>query len=247
MYYELYASSHTSTSGDLSRPTWLLNETVDRFKIMRMQIPMSFHSVNASNNTLLFSSSANDPAATKQAILPPSDYNITNIEEALATALNKTSSQTYKVTYDLDTKQLTITAPQPFRILGTSEGTTTSWLGVGTSMPGLGTSVTFPNLADFTVGTSILLVSRALEARNAKWLGNLNMNVLGLIDCSAPGSVLNWENSSGGWLYAPGGAANFISELDLALLDSKTLKPINITTPFTLTLGILTDPEDPEP
>ncbi|KAI9088872.1 hypothetical protein DFS34DRAFT_654649 [Phlyctochytrium arcticum] len=183
---------------------------------------MSFHSVNSSNNTILFSDKEDD-SATKKAILPPSDYSITNIEEE---------------------KQITVTAAQPFRILSIADGSSASWLGIGRySMPGLATSVTFPNLADFSIGTSILLVSRALPAKNTTWLGNPSVKVIGHIDCPAPGSVLEWENN-GSWLQ---GSGDMISTLDISLMDSKTLFPIQLTQPFTIALGILTDVDDPEP
>ncbi|KAI9091571.1 hypothetical protein DFS34DRAFT_597097 [Phlyctochytrium arcticum] len=110
-------------------------------------------------------------------------------------------------------------------------------------MPGLATSVTFPNLADFSIGTSILLVTRSLPAKNTTWLGNQAIKVIGHIDCSTPGSVLDWENN-GSWLQSNG---DMISTLDISPLDSKTLFPIQLTQPFTMTMGILTDVDDPDP
>ncbi|KAI9098659.1 hypothetical protein DFS34DRAFT_593282 [Phlyctochytrium arcticum] len=244
VYHELYASSDCGNlTGRLSEPEWFVGQAVDRFKILRMSIPMSFHSVNSSNNTILFSDKEDD-SAIKKAVLPPSDYNITNIEEELGAAMNRSGNQNYTVSYDIDRKQITVTAPQPFRILSIADGSSASWLGIARSlMPGLATSVTFPNLADFSIGTSILLVSRSLPAKNATWLGNQAIKVIGHIDCSAPGSVLDWENN-GSWLQSNG---DMISTLDISLLDSKTLFRIQLTQPFTMTMGILTDVDDPEP
>jgi hypothetical protein len=232
----------SASSYDVSKPTFNLQSPffVDRFKVLSAQIPNSFYSTGNTNNQIAFK----EETTTYYAQLNPGFYNASSMPEEMARAMNATpSTNGYSVTYNEDTKSLTITGTNAFTVLGNDQGTT-AWNSIGARKVGVyptGTSVTL-GVADFTGISSLLLVSSQLISRDNMFLGNENISVLAYIPCSShPGSVIQWTNPGSYLFYG-----SDLSYLELRLLDSATLREVDLNgNPFQVTLGVLTDNDDP--
>jgi hypothetical protein len=231
----------SSTAYDMDRPIFNLQSPfyVDRFKVLSAQIPSSFYSTGPNNNTVAFS--ANNQ--TYYAHLNPGFYNLSTMPTELARAMNAAYNNGFSVSYDMNTRALTITGTSSFKVLGGDQGTT-AWDSIGAKKVGqsvAGTSVTL-GVADFTGVSSLLLCSSQLISRDNLFLSAENLSVLAFIPVSSnPGSVIQWTNT-GSWLYY----GSDLSYLGLRLLDAATLKEISLNgNSFQVSIGLLTDEEDP--
>lgn len=211
---------------------------IDRFKIIGCCIPTAFPSTDASNNTIVFSRNG----STKTATIAPGNYNAASFPAALATAMNAVSSvKDFAVTFDDTANALTISAGSPFVIEPFSSGTTCyRQLGMGRyDVSPSGTSVSF-GAPDFTNMSPLLLTSQTLISRDIIFAGNDACRLLAMIDMNTPqNTAMTWTNP-GGWVFC----GQEVSTLTFQLLNANTMRPVVLSQPFAITVGILTDPED---
>lgn len=136
-YYEFeldaldYSTSFTNAYAPTDWPLFSIGgkrplQNIAAVKILEIQIPFSFYIFNQDNNTFLFEEAA--PFNGVQTVtIPPGNYDITEMEVALAAAINlvRLSALTYTVVADTITQKFTIknnaTISLPFTLtFGTS-------------------------------------------------------------------------------------------------------------------------------
>jgi hypothetical protein len=241
-YKEIHV--YTSNSYDPANIVIGLNSPpyVDRFKLLRASIPLAFQSTDSSNNRIAFTRSG----AGKAVSIPAGNYNAASFPPALQAAMNSVSNtQDFTVSYDSTANRLTINSPSaPVTILPFSQGTTLyTQLGMGKHDSALtGTTITFSGAPDFTSMAPLLLTSSTLVSKDVTFAGEEAINVLCMIDVTSPqNSVQNWVNHSGGWLDS----GSTVSSIELRLLNANTLLPVQMSQPYSVSLGILTSPLDP--
>ena len=202
-------------------------------------MPLAFHTTDASNNTIVFERSG----SVKRASVPNSSYNAVTFPPALEKAMNDASTtKDFTVTWDENTRLLTIAAGLAFTIHPFSAGTTIyRQLGMQKqAQPVTGTSVTF-GIPDFTNTSPLLLTSSQLNSKHMVFAGEENVNVLCMIDVAAPqNSVAKWINYVG--TYCEVGSE--MPSVDFRLLNASTLIPIELSQPFAVTMSIVTDIDD---
>ena len=108
----LFLSTRDSTSTSTWFPRWnitnfLLNHQKDDFSLSldSVSIPNMVYPINQYNATIYFSE---DSGATITSVLPYNNYTGTQFAAALATLLNADGTFTYTITYDNQSKKLTI-------------------------------------------------------------------------------------------------------------------------------------------
>lgn len=211
---------------------------VDRFKVLSVNIPLAYNTTDSSNNVIVFERSG----STKRASVPPGSYNAATFPAALQAALNDVSTvKDFTVTFNEVTRALVIAASTPFTIQPFQGGTTAyRQIGMNKFSPaGTGTSVTF-GMCDFTNTSPLLLTSSTLVSKDMSYVNEENINVLAMVDTNAPqASVARWENT-GGWVHA----GQELSRVDFKFLNAATLLPIELSQPYSVTIGILTDQDD---
>lgn len=239
MYKEIHLYSNDAY--DQSLPTFSVkgNPFVSKFKINQVILPLAFTSTDASNNAVVF----NRNGSTKTAVVPPGNYNSSTFPQTLQDALNNVSTvKDFSVSYDGTGNLLTITAGSSFTVENFQSGTTAyAQLGMGKyDSPRTGTSVSF-GVPDFTNAAPILLTSTNLVSKDVTYCGYDNINVLAMIDTNGPqNSVVTWKNLEGRWLEC----GTEISTLGFRLLNARTLLPVQLSQPYAVSIGILTDAED---
>lgn len=241
VYKELHLFSNDAF--DPQNPSFSIRQAphVDRFKVLKCVIPLAYKSTDSSNNVVTFTRNG----ATKQAVVPPGNYNSTTFPTALQDAMNSVSAVAdWTVTYDADANTLTITSgSDPFTISNFQGGTTMySQIGMTKySLPQSGTSITFQS-PDFTNWSPLILTSPSLVSRDVIIGGDESINILAVIEVAAPqNSVAIWHNVAGGW-FETGGFD--LSRVEFRLLNAKTLLPITLSQPYIISIGVLTDAED---
>ena len=213
------------------------NPYIDRFKILSVEVPISYYSTSAANNVIVLQEGATQKIAT----LPIGNHNAQSFPDALAASLNAVSSG-YAVTYNILTRNLTITSPTAFSIKAGNSGTTAyRSLGLSkiTDSP-TGTSLT-TSVVDLTNNAPLLLVSSELASHDLSFAGFENVNILASISTNAQqGSLLTWVNP-GGWLFS----GQSLSSITFQLLDSSTLGQIDLNgQPMSVVIGTLSDEDD---
>lgn len=211
---------------------------VDRFKIMSITLPLAYLTTDASNNKVVIERDG----TLKTVTIPPASYNATTFPVALETALNAVSTNNFTVTYSELGRNLTIAGENPFTIHPFQRGTTAyRQLGMGKFSPSVtGTSIAL-GICDFTNTAPLLLTSSTLVSKDLTFVGEENVNVLAMIDVSSPpNAVATWTNK-GSWVTCGADVAN----IDFRFLNASTLLPIELQQPFAVTVGILTDQDDP--
>lgn len=240
MYTEVH--TYSSNAFDPNNPSFPIRSApyVDRFKILRCSIPLAYESTDSSNNVVVFSRGG----FTKHATIPSASHNSATFPSALQDALNAVAdTKDFVVTYDQNTRRLTLSAGSSFTIHNFSGGTTAySQLGMNKYEPAKsGSSITF-GVADFTNYAPLILTSSTLVSKSVVYASEEAINVLALIEPNAPqNSVVSWNNLNGGWL--PCGST--LSRLDFRLLNGRTMLPVALSQPYSVSIGFLTDPDDP--
>lgn len=221
------------------RQTQILRGTpyIDRFKLLSIDLPMSFYTTNTSNNVIVFQ----EGATTKTATLPVGNYTIDTITTALAAAMNSVSSG-YSVTYNILTRNLTITNAAAFSIKSFANGST-AWraLGLGRISDTSPATTFTTNVIDLTSNAPLLLVSSELASHDLTFVGYEHINVLAQISTNAPvGAIKSWVNP-GGYVYC----GQNLSYVSFTLLDSSTLLPVDLNgQPLSISIGTYSDEDD---
>ena len=213
---------------------------VAAFKIHEVTVPLAFNTTDSSNNSIVFSRAGN----TKTATVTPGSYNAATMPGAIQTAMNNSSDvKDFVVTFNETSRKITIAAGSPFTIQNFAGGTTMyRQLGMNKySTPQTGASITF-GVADFPSSAPLLLTSTRLSSKHMVFAGEENVNVLCMVDIgSSPQlSVAKWVNHAGS--YCDVGSE--MPSVDFRLLNGATLKPVDLSQPFTVTMSILTDEDD---
>jgi hypothetical protein len=219
-----------------------VDQTTPRFALRggpyAANLPLSFNTTDASNNRIAFQQNGD----TRMATIAAANYNGSSFPPALTAAMNQVSPvKDFSVSYDEVSRRLVITSGTEFTVLPFQQGTSMyRQLGMQKySVGNTGTSVSF-GVPDFTSAAPILLTSTTLTSKDLTFAGEENINTLAMIDLNAPqNSTVTWVNQ-GSWVYC--GAD--ISTVDFRLLNANTLIPIEMSQPFSVTLGILTDEDD---
>ncbi|RYD70993.1 MAG: hypothetical protein EOP84_25695 [Verrucomicrobiaceae bacterium] len=182
---------------------------------------------------------------TYTARMEPGQYNATNACAELTRALNAAISVNFAVTYDEEQRRLVINAGVPFQVRpGTSGSSAWRWAGISrTNMSDAATEQKL-GVADFTATSPVLLCSGTLTSRFNKLVGAEAINCLAVLDTSqtAQGSWISYDNSGGRFFQAD----QHLSQLDFVLVDASSLLPIDMTLPYFVSIGILTDEVDAE-
>jgi hypothetical protein len=221
------------------RTTHILRNSpyIDRFKILSIELPMSFYTTNSNNNIIVFQ----EGATVKSCTLPPGNYTIDTITNAIANAMNSVSSG-YSCNFNLLTRNLTITNATAFSIRSFTNGST-AWRTIGAHrLSDSASSTTWTgNVVDLTSNAPFLLVSSELSSHDLTFIGFEHINVLAMVSTNAPnGSVMSWTNP-GGYVYC----GQNLSYVSFMLLDSSTLLPVDLNNqPMAITIGTLSDPDD---
>lgn len=240
MYTEIHTFSDNAF--DPLNPSFSVKSApfVDRFKVLQCTIPLAFESTDSSNNVVVFSRGG----FTKRAVIPPGSYTSGTFPTALQNSLNEVADvKDFAVSYDQNTRKLTITAGSMFIIENFLGGTTAySQLGMNKyDQAKSGTAVSF-GVADFSNYAPLILTSSSLVSKAISYANEESINVLAMVDTNSPqNSVVTWRNLNGAWL--PCGTS--LSRLDFRLLNAKTLLPVRLSQPYSVSVAFLTDSDDP--
>jgi hypothetical protein len=215
------------------------NAKCHAFRINEVCIPLSYSTTDSSNNQLVFERSG----SVKTATVPHGNHNAVTFVAALKKALNDAADvKNFDVTYNELTRSLTISADTTFTIHPFSQGST-MYRQIGMKKyqgSASGTSVTF-GVADVTNTAPLLLTSSHLTSKNVMFVSEANINVLCMIDVSSPqNSVCKWVNHRGNFIEAD----LEIAQVDFTILNSATLKPVDLSQPFSVIISMVTDPDD---
>ncbi|KAJ3032930.1 hypothetical protein HDV00_006974 [Rhizophlyctis rosea] len=214
MYRELYCNSIQTPN--VSRPIFPVPGIyIAKFKILSVNLCVSWDPISSTNNKVNFVE-AGSPAVVRTAVIAPGTYYVSNMEDALASAMTASGTQSYTVTYSEKTRSLTISASAPSSINGSTSGSTAhKVLGISRyANTATRTTLTLPNTLDMTNNTS-----STLSSGYAHYLGEQSINCLASIDVTAPtNGIVTWENGTGGWLEC----AQTLQMIDFVLVDSGT-------------------------
>ena len=212
------------------------------YKIHEVCIPLSFNTTNDSNNQIVIEREG----SRKTASIPSGNYNSVTFVAALKKSFNDVADvKNFDVLYDELTRKVTIKADTSFTVLPFSKGTTMyRAIGMQKYTPATsGTDVTF-KVADFTNTAPLLLTSSQLTSKNVTYVADTNISVLCMIDISQPqNSVCKWVNHCGSYIETE----SEISQIDFTLLNAATLRPVDISQPFSVILSMVTDADDLAP
>jgi hypothetical protein len=219
------------------------NLNVAKFKILSVNIPVSWDPVSEGNNKINFVEASSN-STIRTATLATGRYHVGTIEGAVAAALNAVGTQTYTVTYDERNRSLSVSAPGLFQILGGVSGSSAfKILGIHRyANSQFATTQNLPNTIDLTNNNPVLLCSNSLSSLNVKYLGHQSLNCLTSIDIGNPvNSVVNWENSGGSYLDCN----QTLQMLDFSLVDSASGSTIDMRGQnFSVRIGIFDDEND---
>lgn len=239
MYTEI--NFYSSNAYDPTNPLFPVRSApyVDRFKILRCSIPLAFETTDSTNNVVTFMRDGQ----TLRAVLPAANYTSATFPQALQDAMNAVVSvKDFAVSYSQDTKRLTIGSGSTFTVLPFSQGTTAyGQLGMNKfDAAKSGTSVSF-GVSDFTNYAPLLLTSSSLVSKSIVFANEENINILAMIETNSPqNSVVSWTNTNGGYLNC---GAN-LTQIDFRILNGRTLLPVTLSQPYSVSIGILTDADD---
>ncbi|KAJ3024495.1 hypothetical protein HDV00_000911 [Rhizophlyctis rosea] len=165
MVYRQYAF-FTGNSVDQNNVSFPIRGSpyVAAYKIHEVTIPLAFNTTDSSNNQIVFERNG----SVKSATVPSASYTAATFPGALQTALNNVSTvKDFTVTFDENTRALTISAGSAFTIRPFAQGTSMyRQLGMTKyTAPAAGTSVTF-GVSDFTNTAPLLLTSTQLNSKH---------------------------------------------------------------------------------
>jgi len=225
---------------DYDSPTFILQSPhVENFKILSVQIPLTFYPVGNNNNVLVFKEGDTE----KSVQIAHGSYNVDNFPQVLEDLLNGVSDNNYNVTYNPIRRNLSIVGDDAFQIMGLDGGSSAFKL-VGANRRGASASGTefTGRVIDLTGASSLLLTSAQLMSLSFRWTGMSSANAIALIPITSPvGSVMNWENN--GSYLSFGRSLSYVS---FRLIDSATFAPITFNgASFQITMGITDDIDDP--
>jgi hypothetical protein len=238
-YKSIVLNSKNSYNKNKDQPEYYFNTSifVHKYKLENLELPLTFFTINSSNNSLVINNGTTDATIT----IPVGDYTSTSICSTLETLLNAAPiAEIFTVTYSTVTYKVTIACSGTFKILSSS--TCQSWLGLGETDTSLVASYTCPNVLDLTGPKSVYVVSSELSSDKVLY-GGERMNIIAKVPLhNAKGAILYYEDAkSYGWATAK----TDLSTLSLRLLDADTLKPIELNgSSWSCTLGYSDDTSD---
>ena len=216
--------SRLAVNGDTSQPLWRFSNGV-RIHAVRLNtaiVPLSFLNVHSDNNVIRFSNRGTE----RTAILKLGQYTGVELADEVARSLTQYDSQTYTVNCDHVSGKVTVSAPSTFRFIGANT-TASKILGYKGSDTSPATTYTFGNPIDLT-GTQLILVSsQDLSAKgNIMYAGREILNILDCIPVTQDlGTVQHHQFNISDYIDV---SDQVISELSIRLLDSTTLKPLDL-------------------
>jgi len=220
---KLILDSAFSSNKNTSEPQWRFSTGI-RARHMRLNtlvLPLSYYNVRDETNTIVFG----DGGTTKSATLKEGVYSGSQLADEVARVLSEKGSQTYTATFDIVTGKLTVSAPGTFKFI--SSGTTASRiLGLkGDTSPA--TTYTMPQPVDLT-GTQLLLVNipEVSNGGAVVYVGRESLNILDAIPITNDlGTVQVFTSHQPEFLDIND---QVLSEISIRLLDSATLKPLDL-------------------
>jgi hypothetical protein len=242
VYQQLHFSS--ATAFDPKRPSWPLQggASFARFRIESISFPMTFHNVDESCNSVVFTEGSDSYTAR----IKVGSHNADSGPIALQNALNEASpTKAYAVTFLPITRNLEIrNASVPDFSIQTATGGSTAYLMVGIPRFGLPLrptgGVITTSMCQFASTVPLLLASSSLYTSASKFSGRDDLCILAQIPPGDNGAMIFYE-PNGGWLTF----GREISELDISLLRGSNLQPVDLQGGIvSLTIGILTDEDD---
>lgn len=182
---------------------------------------MSFYNVRPETNTIVFG----DGGTTKSATLREGMYSGTQLADEVARALTEKGTQTYTVSFDAIGGRLTVSAPGTFKFL--SSGTTSSRILGMKEDTSPSTSYTMPQPIDLTGTQLVLLNIPEISSAGSVVYGNReSLNIIDAIPIiNDLGTVQVYSNHQSEFLDIND---QVISEISIRLLDSATLKPLEL-------------------
>lgn len=220
---KLILDSSRSSNRNLNTPKWVLSEPISCNKIRYNSIilPLSFDIIHNENNTLSFGVGS----FVKQITLDTGVYTPDDLVTELERKMNEIASQTYNVEYSNLTGKLTFSAATPFQLF--SNGSLLSKVLGLTGDTALNAVVELQNPIDLTGTKMILVASTSLRSTDVILAGEEGLNVIATIPISQEtGTVLCSQNYfDTDFIDTESG---LVSAIDITLLDSETLKPINL-------------------
>lgn len=241
-YKELHI--YTGNSIDPMNPSMGVSNSpfVAKFKVLRAGIPLAYQSTDTSNNQIAFTRSG----STKLAQIPAGNYDSVSFPQALQTALNQASTTAdFVVSYNSTSNRLTIASPSSSVSILPFSGGTTMYAQLGMtrySSPLSGNTVTFSGSPNFGGLAPLLLTSSTLVSRDVSFISEDNLNIIAMIPVSSPQNTIQFfSNENGSYLDC----GTTLSRVDFRLLNANTLLPVQMSQPYTVSLGLLTAPDDP--
>ena len=242
IYKELHLDSALRIAGTSDNPTFILDRAmkIDYLKVKSITLPLTFNNVRSSNNTFLLYEE-DTPDIPRQVQLDEGNYNIETLRAHMEGKINFQGTQIYFVQADPVTQRYRIgtNAARNFKLVFPNTNHSNTLLGFRVNTDtGYGKDFTAPFKANINNVDSVYLCSNFLST-NSTILGK---PIIGSVLCrfflNVPnGAVQNWDFSSCNYDIVR--ADQSISQIDLFLLDSATLEPLQLNgNTFNVTLSV---------
>lgn len=171
------------TNGILKKDSNILYSDVS---VLSCQIPVSFYTVNYSNNTLKYTYNSNNYSIQ----IPVGNYNSLTLINVLQ-SLFGTNGQSMSINLNNNTCVLSFSSNNPFSFLSSS--TCLVILGFTTNISSISNSIIMPYPMNTLGITKLKICSNKLPVKNHDSVGN----VLAIIAVNQPSySLITWENSA---------------------------------------------------
>lgn len=244
MYRELILNS--AALADISSPQFRIPPVIMYgFRIVSCSFLQSWDGISDMNSTIMWAEQGD--GSLRRAELPRGTYTSASITDVVAEALTASGTQQYTASYDPITRRLTVSTTDslPFKLASGSRGST-SYLQLGLSQTadlGLGMQLTLPNCLNLAAAQPLLLCSRTLQNDCILYPSGAGSgtNALACIQPDVGGDLVYFENPSTEFFRMP---ETSISEIDLSLVDSASMRTINLTSPLVVVIGFYDDPQD---
>ncbi len=240
-FKSIILNSKRSSNQNTDNPTYYFNKSfyVNKFKIVEAEIPLTFLSIDATNNVLNFKEQATD-GTTRSITITAGDYTSTTLCAEIKSKMDAAGTQAYTVSYSLSTYKITISASANFKVLGSS---TCSWIGENDVDGVYATSFTFPNVLNLQGPNSVYITASELSNNSVHLHGNEYINILAKIPLAGnKGSIVYYNDKRPyGWYESNSN----LSSLTLSLVDCDTLKRVSLNgSPWSCTLSFSDDPKE---
>lgn len=236
IYSEIHLNSQYRTTGTLSQPSWIISPALycDFAKVKTCELPVTWYSVNTTNNTIVFYES-DTPETARIVHIPVGNYNPSTLEVAIKTAMDTAGTQVYTVSVSLPSRVLSMNGADKDFKLDFTAGSTAKLLGFNDGQTAESQTIVGDRSINLNSVEAIYLVSNSIKSNT------ISPGYPGSILCKIPlrvnsGELNLYDSSSCSFDIFP--VSQHINLIDVQLIDCDSLLPLDLNgSSFSLTLS----------